>query len=199
MIGDAIAFFSRLLTGALPRWRGCAPEARQRLYFANHSSNLDFVLLWAALPRPIRRQTRPIAAHDYWSSGFKNWLATKVFRAVLIARKNVTRGNNPLEPMLATLRGGESLILFPEGGRHPGPEMAEFKAGLFHLARAVPELDLVPVYIENLNRVLPKGEVLPVPILCSVHFGCPMRLEPGETKPAFLTRARQAVLDLQKV
>ena len=198
MIAASLAFLFRLLTGATPRWHGCAPELRRRLYFANHTSNLDFVLLWTALPRPIRRLTRPVAAHDYWTAGpLRQWLATRVFRAVLIARKNVTRENNPLEPMLAALREGDSLIIFPEGGRHPGGEVTPFKGGLFHLARALPELELIPVYIENLNRVLPKGEVLPVPILCSVHFGCPVRLESGETKPEFLVRARQAILDLQ--
>lgn len=198
MIARLIAFLARLFTGAIPRWRGCAPEPRLRVYFANHSSNLDFVLLWASLPGEIRERTRPIAAHDYWTgSRLRHWLAASVFRAVLIERKNVTRENNPLVPMCDALRAGDSLIIFPEGGRNPSDEVGEFKPGIHHLAREVPGAELVPVFIENLSRVLPKGEVLPVPILCSVYFGAPIRLEPGENKRDFLARAREAVLALR--
>ena len=198
MIARLIAFLSRLFTETIPRWRGCAPEPRLRVYFANHSSNLDFVLLWASLPGEIRERARPIAAHDYWTgSKLRHWLAGSVFRAVLIERKNVTRENNPLTPMVAALRNGDSLIIFPEGGRNPSGEIGEFKAGIHHLAREVPEAELVPVFIENLSRVLPKGEVLPVPILCSVYFGAPIRLEAGENKRDFLARAREAVLALR--
>jgi 1-acyl-sn-glycerol-3-phosphate acyltransferase len=187
-----------LLTGAVPRWRGCAPEPRRRIYFANHTSNLDFVLLWASLPSAIRRQARPVAAHDYWTSNaLRQWLAGKVFRAVLIERKNVTRENNPLAPMVAALAAGDSLIIFPEGGRTASGELGPFKSGIYHLAREVAGVELIPVYIDNLNRVLPKGEFLPVPILCSVHFGAPLQLEPGELKAAFLERARSAVLQLK--
>lgn len=198
MIGRAIAFTARLLTGARARWRGCAPEPRVRVYFANHSSNLDFVLLWSSLPVELRKMTRPVAAHDYWTADpVRQWLAEEVFRAVLIERRNVTRDNNPLGPMLSTVEGGESLIIFPEGTRGPGDELGPFKAGVFHLARALPQAEFVPVYIDNLNRVLPKGEVLLVPLLCSVHFGAPIRLEANETKPAFLERARNAVIALR--
>jgi 1-acyl-sn-glycerol-3-phosphate acyltransferase len=99
--------------------------------------------------------------------------------------------------MLDTLRGGESLIIFPEGTRNPDGEVNPFRPGLFHIAKALPEIQLVPVFIENLNRVLPKGEILPVPMLCSVTFGEPLRLAQGEMKPDFLTRARDAMLALR--
>ena len=196
MIGHLAAAAVRLLTGAKCRWLGCQPSPVQRVYFANHTSNLDFVLLWASLPPEIRAKTRPVAAHDYWTrSGLRLFFARKVFRAVLIERKQVTRANNPLEPMLKALSEGASLIIFPEGGRqeaNPG----QFKPGIYHLAKARPQLEFVPVYIENLNRVLPKGEVLPVPILCSLRFGTPLALAEGEDKAAFMTRARDAMLSL---
>ena len=195
MIGSVLARLTRLLTGARARWEGCLPEVRQRVFFANHTSNLDFVLLWASLPSPIRRVTRPVAAQDYWRGGFvREYLASQVFRAVLIERKHVTRDNNPLTPMLESLTAGDSLIIFPEGTRHPDGLVGEFKPGIFHLAKACPEVEFVPVFIENLNRVLPKGEYLPVPVLCSVNFGAPLRLAPGEAKSEFLTRSRDALL-----
>ena len=197
MIARIIAFLTRLLTGGTPRWRGCLPEQKQRIYFANHTSNLDLVLLWAALPTEIRRHTRPIGAQDYWSTGVRRILAKDVFNAVLIERRQVTRASNPLAPMLEALAAGDSLIIFPEGTRGSGYEIAEFKPGLFHLAKGHPGAEFVPVYIENLSRVLPKGEVFPVPILCSVNFGTPLTLASGESKPDFLARARAAVVALQ--
>lgn len=198
MIAATIACFSRLLTGVRARWQGCAPIAEQRVYFANHTSNLDFVLLWSALPGELRRKTRPVAARDYWQGGgIREWLAGSVFRAVLIERKTVTRESNPLTPMLDALTCGESLIIFPEGTRNPDGEVSPFKPGLFHLAKSCPEVSLVPVFIDNLNRVLPKGEVLPVPMLCSVSFGAPLHLAEGEAKLQFLNRAREALLALR--
>jgi 1-acyl-sn-glycerol-3-phosphate acyltransferase len=189
----------RLLTGARSRWIGCQPVDIQRVYFANHTSNLDFVMLWAALPNAVRVKTRPVAAHDYWTtSRLRLYLADKVFRAVLIERKRVTRTNNPLQPMLNALAEGCSLIIFPEGGRQD-EKPGEFKSGLYHLARAQPQLEFVPVYIENLNRVLPKGEFLPIPILCSVSFGAPLFLAEGEEKSAFIKRARHAMLQLAPI
>ena len=197
MTASFLAWVARILTGARARWQGCAPVADQRVYFANHTSNLDFVLLWASLPDDLRRRTRPVAGRDYWKGGLREWLASRVFRAVLIERRTVTRDSNPLTPMLDTLRGGESLIIFPEGTRNPDGEVNSFRPGLFHIAKALPEIQLVPVFIENLNRVLPKGEILPVPMLCSVTFGEPLRLAQGEMKPDFLTRARDAMLALR--
>ncbi|HEX8678631.1 MAG TPA: lysophospholipid acyltransferase family protein [Chthoniobacterales bacterium] len=196
MIGSFAATAVRLLTGAKSRWLGCEPSDAQRVYFANHTSNLDFVLLWAALPPDCRAKTRPVAAHDYWTRNkLRLYFANEVFRAVLIERQRVTRANNPLQPMLSALAEGASLIIFPEGGRQDGKPV-EFKSGIYHLAKAQPGLEFVPVYIDNLSRVLPKGEVLPVPMLCGVHFGAPLSLGEGEEKNAFMTRARDAMLRL---
>ncbi|HUB67245.1 MAG TPA: lysophospholipid acyltransferase family protein [Candidatus Methylacidiphilales bacterium] len=194
MIAALFAAGVRLFTGVQARWLGCEPDAAQRVYFANHTSNLDFLVLWSVLPAEARRKTRPVAASDYWRGGkLRLFLADRVFRGVLIERKKVTRSNNPMDQLVPVLQGGESLIIFPEGGRTTEPEMRPFKSGLYHLAKAVPAVDLVPVYIDNANRVLPKGEFLPIPLLCSANFGAPLRLQTDEPKDAFLTRARAAV------
>ncbi len=198
MTASLIVFLARLLTGVRARWSGELPGSRQSVFFANHTSNLDFVLLWASMPPALRAKTRPVAAADYWrNGGIRQRLADDVFRAVLIERHRVTKATNPLAPMLGALADGDSLIIFPEGTRNPGGEPGEFKPGLFHIARACPSVDFVPVFIENLNRVLPKGEILPVPVLCSVHFGAPLPRIADETKAAFLARAREALLALR--
>jgi 1-acyl-sn-glycerol-3-phosphate acyltransferase len=193
-MGWLLVAVARLVTGAQGHWRGCPPKAEQRIYFANHQSHLDWVLIWAALPQELRARTRPIAARDYWTSTrFKHWLTREVFNAVYVSRQR-TDDQDPLEPLVEALARGDSLVIFPEGTRSNRGEPMPFKSGLYHLAEQFPDVALIPVWIDNVQRVMPKGEVVPVPILCTATFGTPMRLEPGEEKRAFLDRARQAVL-----
>ena len=193
-MGVLLAFVARLITGAQGHWKGCAPMAEQRIYFANHQSHLDWVLIWAALPRDLRALTRPIAARDYWTkSAFKRWLTSAVFNAVYVARQR-SEDEDPLEPLVEALARGDSLVIFPEGTRSSRGQPQPFKSGLYHLAARFPEVALVPAWIDNVQRVMPKGEVVPVPVLCTVTFGEPILLASGEDKQAFLARARAAVL-----
>jgi 1-acyl-sn-glycerol-3-phosphate acyltransferase len=171
----------------------------RRIYFANHTSNLDAPVLWAALPEPVRERCRPVAAHDYWTrTPLHRFLAEEVFRAVLIERCKPTPRNNPVTRMLEAMGTNQSLILFPEGGRFPGPEPGPFKSGLYHLARRRPEIECVPVLLSGVDRILPKGALLPAPAQATVTFGEPLRLHPGEHRDAFLYRARQSILRLQR-
>jgi len=197
LAGKVLAFIARLITGAQGHWLGCSPDAVQRIYFANHQSHLDWVLIWAALPAELRVRTRPIAARDYWTaSKLKHWITREIFHAVYVSRTR-TEDEDPLAPLVEALQGGDSLVIFPEGTRNPYGEPQPFKAGLFHLAEQFPDVQLIPTWIANVQRVMPKGEVLPVPLLCTVGFGAPMQLEPGEDKRVFLERARAAVIALR--
>ena len=197
MITDLMVALAKVVSGASARWVGCPPDTRQRIYFANHTSNLDALVLWAVLPSEVRELTRPVAARDYWTSGkIRLHIAEKIFHAILIERKKPTAHDNPIEQILEAMGDKRSIIIFPEGGRFAGPEPMPFKGGIYHLAQKRPDVELVPVLMDNLNRILPKGEMLPVPLLGSVTFGAPIKLLPDETKPAFLERARAEVLRL---
>ena len=188
----------RLLTGAQARWQGCPPKAEQRIYFANHQSHVDLVLMWAALPEELRSITRPIAAKDYWTkTPFKKWITTAVFNAIYVDRAK-TGEQDPLEPLIDALTSGDSVILFPEGTRGNQEEPQKFKSGLYNLALKFPNVVLVPAWINNVQRVMPKGEIVPVPILCSVTFGVPIALGAEEARSDFLIRARLAVLNLRE-
>jgi 1-acyl-sn-glycerol-3-phosphate acyltransferase len=196
-MGLLLSAVARLITGAQGHWKGCPPKAEQRIYFANHQSHLDWVLIWAALPSELRSVTRPIAAKDYWtSSPFKHWITREVFNAVYVNRQR-TDDQDPLEPLVEALRHGDSLVIFPEGTRSNKGLPQAFKSGLYHLAEQFPGVQLIPTWIDNVQRVMPKGEVVPVPILCTVTFGTPITLQPGEDKRGFLTRARDAVVALK--
>lgn len=193
-----LAGAARLLSGASVRWIGSEPDTCQRIYFANHTSHLDALVLWSALPSAVRALTRPVAAKDYWDRGMvRRYLALEVFDALLIDRQNIRVHNSPVKMLLDAIGAQFSLIVFPEGGRSTGPQMGEFKSGLFHLAKKRPDLELIPVYIDNMNRILPRGEFLPVPLLSMITFGPPMWLEENEPKDAFLRRARNAVRQLK--
>jgi 1-acyl-sn-glycerol-3-phosphate acyltransferase len=197
LVAFTITTVARAITGARSLWLGCAPEPVQRIYYANHSSHGDFVLLWAALPTQLRHRTRPVAGADYWRKGaLRRYLIDRVFNGVLIDRKAREPQGNPLQPMLDALDAGDSLILFPEGTRNLESGLLPFKSGLFHLANAHPRVELIPVWIANLNRVMPKGRPLPLPLLCTLSFGPPLPNIPGENKAAFLHRASAALLDL---
>lgn len=197
--GELIMFFARALTGVRPIWRGSLPTPARRVYFANHGSHGDFVLIWTTLPAPLRHATRPVAGQDYWlASALRRFIGRDVFNALLIDRQPQPGAPSPVDLMADALSRGESLILFPEGTRNTGDApLLPFKSGLFHLARRCPDVELVPVWIDNIRRVIPKGQWLPVPMVCSVSFGAPLAPAADEDKAAFLQRAEAAVLALR--
>lgn len=195
---SCLVAFTRLVTGANAVW---LEEQLQpgpvRIYFANHGSHLDFATVYATLPSALRARTRPVAARDYWMKNrLARFFAVRLSNALLISRDVITREDNPVEQMAVALREGWSLILFPEGTRSMDGAIAPFKAGLYHLAAKAPEIELVPVYLQNLNRILPKGHLLPVPLLGTVVFGAPIKLEVGERKADFLKRSREVLMGL---
>lgn len=192
-----LVWLVRVLVGAYPRWIGSVPSANQRIYFANHSSHMDTLVLWAALPEALRANTRPVAARDYWGNGgIRQQIAQKELNVVMIDRAHENPEADPLEPLQEALKNGFSLIIFPEGTRQAQALPGAFRSGLYRLAKAFPQVELIPVYLENLHRSLPKGTLLPVPIISTVSFGAPVALAEDEDKDHFLERARSAVVAL---
>jgi 1-acyl-sn-glycerol-3-phosphate acyltransferase len=196
MSAALLAWIARAVSGARVCYAAEIPDRGPRVYFANHTSHLDFLVIWSSLPPAVRAATRPVAAADYWSRGrLRRHLAGYVFRAVLVARGGGDL-HAAVDACAAALAAGDGLILFPEGTRGSGESVAAFKPGLYHLCRSRPDAICVPVHLENLNRVLPKGEAVPLPLLSRVTFGAPIRLDADEDKRAFLTRARDALVAL---
>jgi 1-acyl-sn-glycerol-3-phosphate acyltransferase len=195
---EVLSWTAKLLSGATARWIDCAPDSCQRVYFANHTSHLDALVVWASLPSEVRKVTRPVAAKDYWTKGpVRRYLADS-FNALLIDRTDIKVHRSPVDLMIREAGEKYSLIVFPEGSRNTTGELGEFKSGLYHLSKKRPDWELIPVYIDNLNRVLPRGEFFPVPLLSCITFGPPIWLEPTENKADFLERARNALIRLKE-
>ena len=204
MMAAALSAATRLLCGASVRWHCDPTQTKQRIYFGNHSSHLDFVMIWSSLPPRLRESARPVAGRDYWENGaLRKYLAARVFRAVLIDRGKADPDNAAasaraaIEQMAREMGDRYSLIVFPEGTRSTDGTVGPFKSGLYHLSQLRPDVELVPVYLENLNRILPKGESLPVPMMSRVTFGPPFSVSGGEDKTAFLQNARAALMQLK--
>jgi 1-acyl-sn-glycerol-3-phosphate acyltransferase len=197
LFARGISGFIRTLTGARALWRGCAPSDERRVYYGNHASHGDFVLIWSSLPPALRAHVRPVAGADYWNrDALRRWLIRKVFNGVLIERDRSQRTEDPIDVLCDVADAGHSLIVFPEGTRNQGDGLLPFKSGIWRLASRRPELEFVPVWIDNLKRVMPKGKVIPLPLLCTTTFGEPLRLRDHESKDDFLVRARDALLAL---
>ena len=199
LIDQVLYFFVSFITGVRPKFEGdisFSPE--KKVYFANHASHGDFVMVWISLPKKWRKLARPVAGADYWLKGkFRRFIINNVFNGLLIMRN----GNDPkaiTQQMSDVLATQSSLIIFPEGTRNTDDNtvLLPFKSGIYHLANTRPGTEFVPLWIDNINRVLPKGKFLPIPLLCEVHVGTPLSLREGETKEAFLERSRNALLAL---
>ena len=208
-ISSIISQVVKLISGANPRWLDCRPCGTQRVYFANHTSHLDALVLWSCLSPSVRERTRPVAAKDYWEkNSVRRYLAQNVFNVVMVERPgkslndqmNATvAARHAMDEIIAAVQNDYSLIIFPEGTRGMGERMGKFKGGLYHIAKHCPKVELVPVYIENLNRILPKGQCLIIPLLSSITFGQPIHVLEDESKKDFLERAENAINKLREV
>lgn len=199
MIDSLMANLAKLLCGCRARWTEAVGDGESRVYYANHSSHFDALVIWSAFPGAMRKRCRIVAAADYWqATPLRRWLAADVFKAILIDRQNPSRANNPVDKICEALDGGDSVVIFPEGGRGAGDELQVFRAGLWHVVRRRPGQAFVPIWLENLSRVLPKGEYLPVPILCGLTIGRAVHRAPGQARDAFLQMLRSNLAELRE-
>ena len=197
LVGQSIRVFARAITAVRADWRGIEPIPKQRVYFANHTSNGDMPMIWSCLPPVMRRTVRPVAAADYWlKNKLRAFVGPEVFNCVLVDRRPEVK-DKPMDKIIAALDEGSSLIIFPEGNRNMTDDpLLPFKAGLYNMGVARPGVDLVPTWIANLNTIMPKGEVIPLPLICTVTFGEPIHVKEGESKDEFLLRASNALAAL---
>lgn len=188
----AIKPFMVLFIGLRVRGREHLAKSDRFILIANHSSHLDTISLLSLFPLKRLRRIRPVAAADYFERNALVSLLTKtLFNILPIARKNITPESNPLRRMREAIEAGESIIIFPEGTRGSGPEMGAFRSGVAHLIEKIPGVPVVPAYLVNMGRSLPKGEFIPVPFFCEIRIGAPRVLQGNRQE---ITRALEAAV-----
>lgn len=195
----------RVFTGVRPKYLSQLSSQKNYIYYANHSSHLDGIIILACFPHQERERIYFVVAADYWKKTFlRRYCANSIFNTILINRhpkilskvamENTRQTLDSMEDMHKVLDDGNSLIIFPEGTRGYGQSIADFKSGIWHLSRKHPEISLVPVYLDNLHRVLPKGSFLAVPMMCKAIIGKPvLATTSAETKQEFLSRLKQSL------
>ena len=163
------------------------------LFVANHSSHMDTPVLLRALPREWRRRTAVAAAADYFFE--KPWLAHAVslaFNTVPVDRKGAA--DDAATQLISLLGDGWSIVIFAEGTRSRDGTIGRLHSGAALLA-AEHDLTMVPVLVNGTHAVMPPGKGWMTrgrqrtPI--AVHFGAPIRPEPGEHRTETMERVRQ--------
>ncbi len=188
----AIKPFMALFIGLRVRGREHLVTSEPFVLIANHSSHLDTLSLLSLFPLSRLRRIRPVAAADYFERNkFVSQLTKTLFNILPIARKHITSENNPLRRMREAIEAGDSLIIFPEGTRGSGEAMGEFRSGVAHLIEKMPGVPVVPAYLVNMGRSLPKGEFIPVPFFCEIRIGAPRTLEGSRQE---ITKALEAAV-----
>lgn len=188
----AVKPFMALFIGLRVRGREHLAGTEPFVLIANHSSHLDTISLLSLFPLRRLRRIRPVAAADYFERNrFVSLFTKTLFNILPIARKNITTENNPLRRMRDAIEAGDSLIIFPEGTRGSGEQIGEFRSGVAHLIEKTPGVPVVPAYLVNMGRSLPKGEFIPVPFFCEIRIGASRILQGSRQE---ITRALEAAV-----
>jgi 1-acyl-sn-glycerol-3-phosphate acyltransferase len=170
--------FVTLFIGLRTRGLENVPKKGPFVLVANHSSHLDTVCLLSLFPLRRLREIRPVAAADYFDRNrIVSAFSRTLFNILPIPRKDFTEENHPVRRMRDAIDQGYSLIVFPEGTRGSGEELGKFRTGVARAVEGERSVAVVPAYLVNMGRSLPKGEWFPIPFFCEVRIGRPMLLE----------------------
>lgn len=172
--------FCRWVVGVDVRGAENLPARDPFLLVANHDSHLDTLVLLSLFPLRRLARIRPVAAADYWlSSPLRRFVARTGLNVLPVVRGGGAAGEDPLAPLSEALGRGESLLLFPEGTRGEPEVLERFRTGAARLALAHPSVPVVPVFLGNTGRSLPRGTALLVPFVVKVRIGRALELPAG--------------------
>ena len=165
---------------------------KQFILIANHNSHMDTMALMSAIPSRFIHRVHPIAARDFFGGSlFSRILMRYLVNATLIRRDREDPERDPIDDMDKMLKKQRSLILYPEGSRGIPGKMSNFKRGLGYLVQRNPNINVIPVYLENIYKTLPKGKKLILPYNCSIKFGQPIKFDSLEMEDILKTAEKE--------
>ncbi len=173
------------------------PEKGPAIIIANHNSHLDTFLLLTLFKTSLLDRLKPVAAADYFlKGGFSSWVSLRLIGILPVTRERKREESDPLQACYRALERGDILIIFPEGSRGAPEEMSNFKTGIARIARQFPEVPVVPIYLQNAGRALPKGKHIPVPFVFTAIIGEALTY-PGD-RAEFMDQLRSAMAVLKE-
>ena len=169
------------------------PRDQPVMYASNHSSMFDVWALFATLPGSVRFVAK-----------------RELFRIPILGRAMLAVGHVPIDraarksafeaydEAARMIRGGTSVLVFPEGTRSPTGELLPFKNAPFGLAIAA-QVPIVPVYVHHTFEILPKGawRLRPQPIRLVVGPPIPTAGLRPENRERLREEVRAAMVALQ--
>jgi 1-acyl-sn-glycerol-3-phosphate acyltransferase len=186
-----VRFYCRLRVEGLDH----VPATGPFILAANHSSHADTAVIFAALPRELRKRVLAAAAREYFFDGGVRQFASRILFNIIPVSRNAPFGEDPLRHVVRALREGYGVLLFPEGTRSQNGQLGPFRSGIGRLVAEFPDVPIVPVWIEGAARVLPKKVAIPIPrpVRVRVRFGPPVDHTPASltTKSTWRTVANE--------
>ncbi|MEX2158731.1 MAG: GYD domain-containing protein [Dehalococcoidia bacterium] len=163
------------------------------LIIANHTSHFDTPAVLNVLPPSLRERTAVAAAADrFYRANMRTWWFSLFWNTFPIQRGG---GKAALDYPMWLLKHGWSILIFPEGGRFKPGQVKRFHHGPAIMAMMA-KVPVVPVYMEGLDKIMPKGQRSPTPGPVNVRIGAPITLEGIESVPEGTARLEEAMREL---
>jgi 1-acyl-sn-glycerol-3-phosphate acyltransferase len=141
---------------------------RPYVFMPNHASMVDIWVVFVAIPASFRF----IAKKQLAQIPLFGW-AMAAGRFIFIDRQNTASARRSMAEAARRIRGGQSVVIFPEGTRTRDGKLLPFKKGGFHLAMDA-GVDIVPVAIRGSREVMPRGAALIKAGTVSLEVGEPI-------------------------
>ena len=164
------------------------------IFAANHQSHLDTPVILMALPARWRYRVAPAMAKEFFKAHFypeqygrtawltnslNYYLASAFFNAFPLPQRE-TGTRQTLRYIGDLFASGFSLLIFPEGKRTNSGEINRFQAGIGMIASRL-DVQVVPVRLDGLDRILHQTWRFPQRGPASVRFGAPISLKGNGT------------------
>lgn len=190
--------FIFLVLGVNVRNPETLPKDGPAIIIANHNSHIDTLLLMSLFSVSKINKIRPVAAADYFcNTKFKKFIFENLIGIIPIERKISKENISTLfSGIFNALDNNEIIIIYPEGTRGNDNKINKFKSGVAHIAKAYPNVPVIPIFINGPDKILPKIDAILVPFISDVYIGEPLFYNKKSTME-FTEEIKEKVFELK--